>query len=110
MPTEPTAVYPAGTQSASHYHGSAQVIGQWLGGRSEKPPYKETRLDLVTLQGRRLIHTFQTIIVERQLTKPDKTGVKILRPKTTSGKRTIDLDTFTIQVLMEHYEHQHADA
>jgi integrase len=47
-----------------------------------------------------------TVRIERQLERPDKTGVKFIEPKTKSGKRTIDLDEITMQLLKGHYEHQ----
>jgi integrase len=48
----------------------------------------------------------QTIKVERQLVRPDGTGVKFLPPKTRSGKRIVDLDEITIKILRSHYERQ----
>jgi integrase len=51
----------------------------------------------------------QTIKVERQLVRPDGTGVKFLAPKTRSGKRVIDLDEITIQIFRNHYERQQAE-
>ncbi len=50
----------------------------------------------------------KTIKVERQLVRSDGTGVKFLPPKTENGKRVIDLDDITIQILRKHYEKQQA--
>ncbi len=51
----------------------------------------------------------QSIRVERQLVRPDGTGVNFLAPKTRSGKRINDLDDITIKILRNHYERQQAD-
>jgi len=76
------------------------------------------RLDIVTgmremeilgLQWNDLDWLRQTVRVERQLVRPDKTGVKFLGPKTRSGKRLIDLDDITIQILRSHYERQQSE-
>jgi len=51
----------------------------------------------------------QTIRVERQLARPDKTGMRYLPPKTRFGKRTIALGEKTIQILRNHYNYQHRE-
>jgi integrase len=47
--------------------------------------------------------------VERQLVRPDKTGVKFQGTKTRFGQRSIALGDQTINVLRGHYERQQAD-
>lgn len=51
----------------------------------------------------------QTIKVERQLARQDKTGLKFLGPKTKFGKRTVALGDKTILVMRSHYERQQAE-
>jgi integrase len=51
----------------------------------------------------------QTIKVERQLVRPDKTGVKFQSTKTRAGRRTIPLGNQTINVLRDYYERQQAE-
>jgi len=50
----------------------------------------------------------QTIKVERQLARPDKTGVRFLGPKTRFGRRTVSLGEKTTLVMRDHYERQQA--
>ncbi len=64
------------------------------------------QMEILGLQWNDLDWLRQTVRVERQLVRPDKTGVKFLGPKTRSGKRLIDLDDITIQILRSHYERQ----
>jgi integrase len=51
----------------------------------------------------------QTVKVERQLVRPDKTGVKFQGTKTRFGRRSIALGDQTITVLRGHYERQQAE-
>jgi integrase len=51
----------------------------------------------------------QTIKVERQLARADKTGVKFLSPKTRAGRRTVALGDRTIDVMRSHYECQQSE-
>jgi len=51
----------------------------------------------------------KTVLVARQLVRPDGIGVKFIEPKTKSGKRVIDIDNVTIQILRNHYERQQTE-
>lgn len=51
----------------------------------------------------------QTLRVERQLAKPDGTGVKFSAPKTRHGRRTVALGSRSIETLRTHYEHQQVE-
>ncbi len=48
----------------------------------------------------------KTVIVHRQLVRSDKTGLILLEPKTRAGRRSIDLDIITIELLKKHNEWQ----
>lgn len=48
----------------------------------------------------------KTLQVKRQLERTDGEGVHFIRPKTRSGRRTIDLGTHTISVLRQHEQRQ----
>jgi integrase len=50
----------------------------------------------------------QTIKVERQLARPDKTGVRFLSPKTRFGIRTVAFGERITLVMRDHYERQQA--
>ena len=67
------------------------------------------QMELLGLKWIDLDWLLQSIRVERQLVRPDGTGVNFLAPKTRSGKRINDLDDITIKILRNHYERQQAD-
>ena len=51
----------------------------------------------------------QTLKIERQLMGPDGKGVQFSAPKTRFAKRSIALDSKTINVLRAHYERQQGE-
>lgn len=66
------------------------------------------QMELLGLQWDDLDWIRQTIKVERQLARPNKTGVRFSSPKTRFGKRTVALGEQTTLVMRNHYERQQA--
>jgi integrase len=67
------------------------------------------QMELLGLKWSDLDWIKQTLKIERQLFKPNGTGVKFSAPKTRYGKRSIALGKKTIEILRKHYEQQQAD-
>jgi integrase len=67
------------------------------------------QMELLGLKWTDLDWMHQTLIVERQLLRPDKNGVKFSSPKTRYGKRAIALGGKTTEVLRAHNKRQQAD-
>ena len=67
------------------------------------------QMELLGLKWTDLDWAKRTIRIERQLLKPDGTGVRFTSPKTRLGKRTLPLGGKTIEILRTHYQLQQAE-
>jgi len=67
------------------------------------------QMELLGLKWTDLDWIKQTIRIERQLVRPDKSQIQFASPKTKSGKRSLVLGAKSIQALRIHYEHQLAE-
>jgi integrase len=67
------------------------------------------QMELLGLKWTDLDWLRQTLKVERQLVRPNGSGVQFSSPKTKFGKRSIALGSKTIDVLRKHYERQQVE-
>ena len=64
------------------------------------------QMELLGLKWSDLDWQRQTLKIERQLIRPDGSGIKFSAPKTRLGKRSVALGSKTIELLRKHYERQ----
>jgi len=64
------------------------------------------QMELLGLKWSDLDWQQQTLKIERQLVRPDGSGIQFSAPKTRFGKRSVALGSKTIELLRKHYERQ----